>query len=1079
MTCLRCGTENPAGMRFCGGCGNPLSTVSAPSPAATRAGAAHRRHMTVMFCDIVGSTPLAEALDPEDFREILASYQQACVRSVDRFGGYIARYAGDGVVVYFGYPQAHEDSAQRAVHAALAIHDELAVLNRDLDAQYGVNLRVRIGLHSGVVVAGHLGEGASADQHAIVGETPHIAARLESIAEPDTIVISEATRELVEGYFETEALGPTPLKGVSRPIHVHRVIRSTGAVDRLEVAAARRLTPLVDRDRELAQIAEEWQRASAGRGATIHLTGEAGIGKSRLVHEIVARLGQQAGSQLVWQGSPHHRSTTLYPVIRCLERLLDLRRPDLSPADQLETLTTAVTAAGLDPDEAVPLLADLLSLGVEGTAAPVPAPPLAPRGARAATLQILEGLLILAPARHPLLFIVEDLHWADPSTIELLGRIIANQHRLPLLCVFTFRPEFAPPWVGAEPVLEIELEPLTSDEVRALATWASPRTLDPRVLDWLQSTSDGIPLFVEESLKMLERTGEDRLNGDGAGVPSTLQGLLTERLDRLPDLGDLIDVAAVLGREFDLGVLEAVWPGDPQELEPALVALAAHDVLRPVEGPVPRCEFAHALLQEAAYSRILRRQRQALHGRVAESFARSSSAAIEREPEIIAHHWSCAAQPDKAVHYWHAAGVRALERAAFREASHHFRRGLEALDEIGPDPGDDVRRIDFLTHLAASLQAAHGYAARGVGTAYARARTGARAIGDTERLARVIRGEWMFHLLRSEYETALQLGDEMLGLAGRGDGAVPEAEGHLYRGMVHTYLGDFEIARGHLEQAFAHHRRPDELDQIYEAQGDTGVGALAYLPLVLWNLGHPIASAERSDLGLELAERPGAAVARAQAWTMRSILHLGRGEPAEFERWLEKSRRHCATYNIGYWRTVNELHGAWHQGRTGKLAAGAAAFEENLDAYLTSGSRLSLPHFYTLLADLRLAEGDRDGALAALARGEEHIVATGERFSESELQRIRGRVLMAGDAPDAAAATGAYEAAIAAARRQNARLLELRAVVHLAVHQRAIGEPVSDLRRVAELCEWFDDVPDLPDVVRARRLLSADSEPGP
>ncbi len=1033
--------------------------------------------MTVMFCDIVGSTPLAETLDPEDFREILAGYQQACARATDRFHGYTARYAGDGIVVYFGYPRAREDSAECAVHAGLAMLDELEELNLGLRREHGISLRVRIGIHTGMVVAGEMGVGETRERMAIVGETPHIAARLESIAAPQTVVISEATRDLVDGYFVTESLGAQQLKGVSRVIGVHRVLRATGAIGRLEVAGERRLTPLVGRDHELARLAQAWQQVKRGHGAIVHLTGEAGIGKSRIVRELLDRLNPQVGEAQIWRCSPHHQGTSLHPVIRYLERLLalDAGRP---AAEQMAILSEAVQAAGLEPTESVPLLAGLL--GIRGELGE-PMPGLTPRDVRTATLHILEALLIANPARHPLLLVVEDLHWADPSTVELLQRVVADLTHLPVLCLLTFRPEFQPPWTQSGPVLELDLGPLTSENVRALAAWASVEPLDPAVLDWVDSTADGVPLFVEETLKMLEHA--DQLSpGNGreslSHVPSTLQGLLTERLDRLPALGGVVDVAAVLGREFDRDLLVALWPNEGPELEPAMAQLAVQDVLRPVPGERARCEFSHALLQEAAYDRILRRRRQALHGRVAGVLTERFSILVEREPEIVARHWDSASEPEKAVGYWHTAGIRALERAAFRESAEHFRRGLEALDAAGVDEAGDLERVDLLTYRAASLQAAHGYAAAGVQDAYAAAREVCERTGAEDRLVSVNRGEWSYYLLRADYSQALALGDEMLALGEQAGDEIRLAEGHLYRGLVHMYLANFDVARSHLEEAFTRYHRSEKFVQIYEAQGDTGVGALAYLALVLWNLGCADESRDRSDLSLELAEEVGGPVTRAQAWGMRSILHLARGEPVELHHWTEKTRAHSADLNIGYWHTVALLHAGWQQGRGGDLRSSVAVLEEQLDAYLASGSRLSLPHFYILLADLRLAAGDQPKALEALRAGRAHIIDTGERFSESELFRFMGRALMTGDSPDPEAATAAYEQAISAAAEQNAKLLELRAVTGLAVHQGRTGGEATALERAAELCDWFERAgsgAQLPDIVRARRLLSVQS----
>jgi class 3 adenylate cyclase len=1033
-------------------------------------GAGQRRHMTVLFCDLVESTPLAGSLDPEDWREVLSAYQHACVRAIDRFDGYTAQYLGDGVVAYFGYPRAHEDDAQRAVHAGLGIVDELVPVNKQFHERLDIPLQVRVGLHTGLVVVGEMGAGEARSQHDIVGETPHIAARLQSVATPGSVVISGDTHALIEGYFETEPLGEQALKGVSRPIDAHRAVRPTGAVGRLEVAGARRMTPVMGRDDELERLTDAWHSAASGQGAVVHVTGEAGIGKSRLVHALREGAGQQAGAEHVWQCSAHHGSTSLYPVIRFLERHLDLESAETG-RQRLETLRQAVVDTGLDPAEAVPLVAELLSIrDGNGTVGP----DLSPRDARTATLRALESMLVTNPARHPLLLVVEDLHWADPTTVELLGRIVASLPGVPVLCVLTFRPQFEPPWAQRRPAVEIKLGPLTSGEVRAMATAASDTALDPTVLDWLDSAADGVPLFVEEMLKMLERGPDMAGQAPATVVPPTLDGLLTERLDRLPDLADVIDVAAILGREFDRSLLGVVASRNG-DLAPALAQLAEHDVIRPVVGLPERWEFTHALLQEAAYKRILRRRRHELHGEVAETLVLRFPDVIEREPEVVAHHWSSAGEPSRAIHFWYAAGTRALERAAYLEAAEHFRRGSEALDATEAHPGDDVERVEFLTHLAASLQAGYGYAADGVDDAYAQARTVCERTRNDDRLAAVIRGQWMFQLLRGRYGTALELSDEMLALAERDDHPARRAEGHLYLGLVHMYLGNFELARDNLDGAFAGYQRSERSDHIYEAQGDTEVGALAYVALVLWNLGHAEASRERSDLSLERAELVGGPVTRAQAWGMRSFLHLSRTELPEFGNWVEKTRAHSIDHDIGYWRAVSSLLAGWLRGRAGELELGTARVEQSLDAYLRSGSRLGLPHLYVLLADLRLAVDDRSGALDVLSAGEEYMEETGERFSASELFRFKGRALMAGDSPDPQGATKAYESAVRAACEQNAKLLELRAATRLAEHQRAVGEPCSAIDRIVSLCDWFGAVSELADVVRARNLVASET----
>lgn len=1025
--------------------------------------------MTVMFCDLVGSTPLAERLDPEDFRELLTDYQQVCAAAVERFSGYTALYVGDGVVAYFGYPRAHEDDATRAVHAALGILEGLEELNTSLRSSMDVTVQARIGLHSGVVVVSE-NVGELREQLEIVGEPPHVAQRLESIAPAGSIVISDATLALVEGYFETEPLGEQTLKGLSRQVTVHRVLKPTGAIGRLEAAKVRRLTPLVGRDRELDRLLEAWRRVPDGHGAIAHITGDPGLGKSRLVHALIDRLKPKLAVVQVWRCSPHHTSTSLHPITLLLER--DIRLDRSAPqATRLQLLHEAVSAAGLEPEEAVPLLADLLALDGIGAK---DHPESSPRAARTATLRMLEALLIADPSKHPLLLVVEDLHWADPTTVELLGRVIRGIAAQPVMCVLTFRPEFVPSWRQRRPALEVPLAPLSSDDVRELASAATDAELDPSVLEWLDAATDGVPLFVEEMLRTLElRAGPGGLRDlkQRTPVPETLHGLLTERLDRLGDLGDVVDVAAVLGREFERGLLEALDPSPGSDLALALSQLEAHGVLRPVARG-NRLEFTHVLLQEAAYERILRRRRRALHDRVADTLVNHFPELAEREPEVVAGHWSAAMEPAKSVPWWYAAGVRALRRAAFVEAAEHFSRGYETLDEVDPDRGDALRRLEFATHLGAALQAGRGYTAEGVDQAYAEARAHCRQVNDDGRLVAVIRGQWMLHLVGGEYEDSLELADEMLALARRHEGGGLQAEGHLYSGLAHMYLGNFDLARGHLEQAIGGNSRRDREDEVYEAQGDTGVGALAYLSMVLWQLGHHDKSRAISDRSLELAERGAGPVTRTQAFFMRSVLHLSRGEAREFGQWLDNTRAYSGEYNISYWRTLSAAYAAWRDGWTGELSAGAARLQESIEAYLKSGSRLGLAHLYVLLADLHVASGDRSAALAALDAGHAYVEQSGERFSESELYRCRARALMIGEEPDPAAASAAMRRAADIAASQNARLPQLRALAQLVGHKRKLGQdPAADVEQLAVICEWFGPACELPDVVRARALL--------
>ncbi len=884
--------------------------------------------------------------------------------------------------------------------------------------------------------------------------------------------MSDTTRALVEGYFETEPLGERELKGISRPIVVHRVVRATGAVGRLEAADAARMTPLVGRVSELDRLLEAWRQAAGGSGTIAEITGEAGIGKSRLVRALLDRLEPELEGIQVWQCSAHHAGTTLYPLIRLLERDLGLDRTATEEA-QLEAIGAAATAAGLNTPEAVPLLADLLSVrsGRNGDGQE-----LSPRDARTATLRVLESMLVADPEKHPLLIVVEDLHWADPTTLEFLDRIARQVTGLPVMCVLTFRPDFTPSWRVRRPVLAIELGRLSSDEVRAMAASGSDEKLDPNLLEWLDAAADGVPLFVEEMLRMLELPGMEELvaSDGGTHVPPTLHGMLTERLDRLGPLGELVDVAAVLGRDFDRELLVALEPASEKEISLGVAQLTAHGVLRPV-AEQSRLEFTHALLQEAAYDRMLRRRRRELHARVASLLVDEFPELAEREPEVVASHWSAANDPAKSTRWWYDAGVRALSRAAFVEAADHFRRGYEALERIDPERHDRARRLGFATHLGAALQASRGYGNPSVGEAYAQAREYLDGDPGDHRVIPVIRGQWMFHLVRGEYGPALERSNEMLALAALSGGDGLEGEGQLYGGLVQMYLGNYGEARTHLEEAMMSHGRRGGADEIFAAQGDTRVGALAYLSVVLWQLGYYEASRRHSDQSLELAERVAGPVTRAQAFFMRTMLHLNRGEVAEFATWVERTRAYSTEHGIAYWRIHSSAYSAWRQGWSGELAAGTTRLRSSIEAYLDSGSKLGIAHLYILLADLELAAGDVAGARGHLGAATEYVEATGERFSESELHRARARALMAGDSPDPAAATAALERAVEIAAIQNARIPELRALGQLLTHRRKLEEPHrSDADRLSVLCDWFGSNCELPEVVRGRQLLESE-----
>ncbi len=1063
-----------AGMRFCGTCGH----------AVTGADAGQRRHVTVMFCDLVGSTPLAERLDPEDLRDVIVAYQVVCADATERFGGFTAKYMGDGLLVYFGYPTAHEDDPHRSIHAALGIVEGVAKLNRDrLERSFGVSLQVRIGIHSGLVVAGEMGGGKTREEYAIVGEVPNVAARLEAAAQPGTILISAETQRLVAGYFETEPLGMLSLKGVSSPTMASQVIRATGIVNRLEISERGRLAPFVGRQPELSQLLDRWNGVVQGQGAIAHIWGQAGIGKSRITRAVREHLRGQGTSQ-VWQCSPHHQNTALHPVIRYIEHAVGLDR-SASSDSQSGALREALVRVGINDDAVLPLLANLLSVDVEVDGG-LRHDERSSLDIRATTLEVLEAVLVRRADQYPLLLIVEDLHWADPTTLDLLGRIVADIASSRVFAIFTFRPDFEPPWDTMADIVSLPIAPMTSDQLSQLVTAASRGVaISDEVRARVIANADGVPLFAEEMARMLvvgwaEESGRTEVNRghDGAAamagliaVPPTLQGLLTARLDQLQGAREIAQVASVLGREFALDVLQAVSPVSPVELRLAVDQLLRDNIIRSVRGSGPRYEFRHALLHDAAYESLLKRSRQSHHDNAAQAIVDRFPSLAEREPETVAAHYTRAGRHDAAIQFWRAAGMRALASASFAEAADHFGNAVEAVD-LSKSAADRVELlIELLSHLATSRQAAFGYASTGIEEPYERARAMCMATGNASALVPIIRGLWIHHHVGADYSSALKLGHEMLGLGLSSKDDEQLVEGHLYIGMVHMYLARFEQARASFEQAISLYRRPAHPSLIYGAQGDSGVMAHAYLAPVLWNLGEAEAAQMHSDESLALADAIGEPMTFAQAWGMRTLFHAGRKEPKLMAIWAAKTREYTADRNIAYWLHLSSILERWLDSRN-DLAVGIVKFRESYEAYLATGARLGLPDFAHLLAGLHLAADVPAIGLEVLHAAEAHISNTGEAIAHPDILRSKGHLLLALRPGDPDAAQIVFERAIAVALGSNALIPALRASVDLArLHLR--GANTAGAHEVlSTIISRFAAGLDIPELRQARTMLA-------
>src|SRR5215813_11403122 len=700
------------------------------SPATPHPPEAERRQLTVLFCDLVDSTVLASQLDPEDLREVVRAYQEVCAKVIARFEGHIAQYLGDGLLVYFGYPLAHEDDAQRGVRAGLGMIEAVGQLNTRLaqdglrpaptqSRQRGVRLAVRLGIHTGLVVVGEIGSGTRQEQLAL-GETPNLAARLQSIAAPNTLVISAATLQLLGGFFTYQSLGTFLLKGLAQPIEVYRVLYESMARSRLEAASSNGLTPLVGREQEIGLLLERWAQVTDGLGQVVLLSGEAGIGKSRLVQVLKENVASEPQAWLTpCQCSPYYQHTALYPLIDLLERVTLRFDREESPQQKLNKLEGFVVQYGLPLAETVPLLAALLSLPLPADYAPLT---VSPEQQKQQTLQALLTILLKIAAQQPVLFVMEDLHWVDSSTLELLSLLVDQGPTARILALFTFRPDFSPPWAGRSHLTQVTVNRLPRRQaVEVVRQVAHGKALPTEVVEQVVAKTDGVPLFVEELTKMVLESGllqerEDRYELTGPlpplAIPTTLHDSLMARLDRLAAAKAMAQLGATLGRAFSYELLQAVSPWDEGLVQQGLHQLVEAEFLYQ-RGVPPQATytFKHALIQDAAYQSLLRSTRQQYHQRIAQALEAQFPEIVETQPELVAQHYTTAGCAEQAILYWQRAGQHASRRSANVEAISHCTTGIELLTSLPETPEHTQQALSLHIALGAALLRTKGQAA--------------------------------------------------------------------------------------------------------------------------------------------------------------------------------------------------------------------------------------------------------------------------------------------------------------------------------------------------------------------------------
>jgi TOMM system kinase/cyclase fusion protein len=1060
--------------------------VPAESPAAEpRPVEAERRQLTVLFCDLVDSTALSSRLDPEDWREVVRAYQDTCAKVIARFEGHIAQYLGDGLLVYFGYPQAHEDDAQRAVRVGLGIVEAVGQLNTRLAQERGVSLGVRLGCHTGLVVVGEIGGGTRHEQLAL-GETPNLAARLQGIAAPNTVVISAATRQLLGGFFACQPLGNQLLKGFAQLIEVYQVRYESTARSRLEAAGRTGLTPLVGREAEVGLLRERWAQVKDGLGQVVLLSGEAGIGKSRLVQVLQEHVAAEPQAWLTpCQCSPYYQNSALYPMIDLLERVALRFDREEAPEQKLRKLEGFLVQYGLPLAEAVPLFAALLSIPLGADYAPLD---LSPEQQRQKTLHALLMILLRIAAQQPVLFVMEDLHWVDPSTLELLTLLVDQGPTACILALWTFRPDFSPPWTGRAHLTQVTLNRLPRRQAAEMTSLvARGKALPPAVVGQVVAKTDGVPLFVEELTKMVLESGllqeqAERYALTGPlpplAIPTTLHDSLMARLDRLAAVKGLAQLGATLGREFSYELLQAVSPWDEGTLRQGLQQLVAAEFLYQ-QGLPPQAtyRFKHALIQEAAYQSLLRSTRQQHHQRIAQVLERRFPDLCETQPELLAHHYTEAGLVEPAIPYWQRAGQRALERSAHVEATSHLTRGLGLLRTLPDTPDRTQHDLTLHITLGAALRDTKGSAAPEVEQIYARARELCRQVGDTPQLFPALWGLWAFYHGRVALQTARELGEQLLTLAQRVQDPALLLQAHRALGITLRFLGELTAARAHLEQGIALYDPLQHRSLAFLYGGSNpGVACLCYVADLVWVLGYPDQALKRSHEALTLAQDLSHPLSLVPARQWAASVHRVRGERHASQEQVEAMIALLTDQGSPSWLAQATMLRGWGLAERGREAEGLAQMRQGLTAYRATGAELGLPHFLAWLAEACGSAGQAEEGLHVLAEALSIVESQGQRWWEAELYRLQGELLLqqvgAGlkPAPTEEAET-CFRQALDVARRQEAKSLELRAAMSLAWLWRQQGKRPNARELLAPIYGWFTEGFDTADLQEAKALL--------
>ncbi len=1131
MQCPRCGSKNRESRRFCGECGTSLFTVcpvcrftneldekfcggcgvalwpqlsagqaaisaeaqgchSHAAPATHEASLARegllpeRRQLTVMFCDLVGSTALSRRLDPEDLRQVIRAYQEACGAEIARFGGFVARFMGDGILAHFGYPQAHEDDAERAVRAGLAIVEAVSGIRVSSLGQHLPQCAARVGIATGLVVAGDMIGIGAAEERSVVGETPNLAGRLQGLAEPNTVVISTSTQRLLGGLFDYENLGGHQLKGFDEPVCAWQVLQPRQAASRFRAAHTAGLTPLVGRKKEIDLLLRYWEQAKRGDGQVLLLSGEAGIGKSRIVEALREHAAADQATRFRYQCSPYYINSPLYPFINQLERAAKFERGD-SAEQKLNKLEKLLNEPPERAAAVVPVFAALLSVPATSRYPPFD---LTPQQLRENILAALIDQIDRYASNHLVLIVFEDAHWVDPTSQELLERIVERTRNARVMVVVSFRSgAFMPDWASEAHVNSLELSPLSQQEsAEMVKRVAGNQTLPKEVLEQIVDKTDGVPLFVEELTKTIMHSGLLKKDESGyalngplppLAIPTTLQDSLTARLDKLALVKEVAQTGATIGRAFSYELLAAISDRSDEELQNSLVQLTQAELNYPSwQGPSKRVNytFKHALVQDAAYASLLKTRRQQLHTRIAKVLEEQFPERVEAEPELLAHHYTEAGLAAEAVSYRTRAAHSALARSAHVEALRHVHKGLDVLQHL---PDTDARaEAELQLHIARGTAycAIKSFAASEVLESFTTARDLCKRVGDTLQLIDVLRGLYTYHYVRGELRTAKNQGKELVEWGQRTGDSRLLTVGHYMRGAIMFWQGEFLNARKELEEALTLHKPEEQRTTTLSAQIDLEVAVLNHLAWTLWVLGYPRQAVSTSERAVAVARTLPQPLTHAMVLFWNGVTRACCGTSMLEDENFRVLQAIIGAHGFAYMAACSKVLEAQALIADKQFELGLVRLRGAFSQFQAQEAGVGRPWALAVSLPAYGPLGQAEKGLTMAEQACEQIKPHGERHWEAELHRLRGDLLLWLSGQDhEAEAESCYQRALAVARHQGAKSFELRAALCLARLMQRQGRRKTAHELLSTAYGGFTEGFETADLKAANALLQA------